>query len=428
MTRPAHIVLATIGSLGDLHPAIALALELRRRGHQAEIATSGFYREKVSALGIGFHALRPEMTVVDEALVRRIMDSRRGSAYLLRDLLFPAVRDMHADLAPVVTGADLLVASELIYAAPLLAEKTGLPWVSYSLAPISLFSATDPPLMPGPPGTHWLQSLGPVANRFLRVMAKLVTHSWWRPVRELRRELGLPPSASPIFEGKYSPRLDLALFSPVLASPQPDWPASTVQCGFPFYDEAGATAASAEPVEGALPPPVESFLAAGEPPIVFTLGSSAVYLAGDFYGQSALAAQALGRRALLLVGENPPPPGLPTSILAWNYLPYAQIFPRAAAVVHQGGIGTTAEALRAGRPMIVMPFAHDQFDNAARVTRLGIARTIARPRYTAARAARELAALLGDPRCAAAAAGLGARVRAERGIEVACDALERQLR
>jgi rhamnosyltransferase subunit B len=416
----ARIVLATLGSLGDLHPVIALALELQRRGHRAEIATSEFYREKIVARGLDFHALRPEMMVADEALVRRIMDGRRGSTYLLRDLIFPAVCDTHADLARVVEGVDLIVSSELIYAAPIIAEKTGLPWVSYSLAPISLFSVIDPPLLPGPPGTPWIQSLGPAANRFLRAMAKLVSHSWWRPVRALRRELGLPPAASPLFEGKYSPRLDLALFSSVLASPQTDWPPQTVQTGFCFFDETDAVQR--------LPPAVEEFLAAGEPPIVFTLGSSAVFAAGDFYTHSARAAQALGRRALLLLGKNPPPPDLPPSILAWDYLPYAQIFPRATAVVHQGGVGTTAQALRAGRPMLVMPFAFDQPDNAARVTRLGVARTIARSRYSPDRAARELRPLLTESRYAAAATVIAARVCAERGTETACDALERQLR
>ena len=415
-----RIILATIGSLGDLHPVIALALELRRRGHRAEIATSEFYREKVAGHGLGFHPLRPRMTAIDETMVRRLMDGSRGSEYLLRGLIFPAVRDMHTDLASAAAGADLIVASELVYAARLLAETTGLPWVSYALAPISLFSVVDPPLMPGPPGTHWLQSLGPGANQALRAIAKIVTHSWWKPLRTLRHELGLPPTASPIFEGKYSPRLDLALFSSVLQSPQLDWPASTVQCGFPFYDEAG--------ISTELPPAVEQFLGAGAPPIVFTLGSSAVFAADDFYARSAEVAQILGRRAVLLVGKNPPPPGLPPSILAWDYLPHARIFPRTAVIVHQGGVGTTAQALRAGRPMLVMPFAHDQFDNAARVTRLGVARTITRSRYTVRRAAQELRGLFVEPRYAQTAVGVGARVRAERGVEVACDALERQLR
>lgn len=416
----ARIVLATFGSLGDLHPVVALALELCRRGHRAEIATSTIYEGKIAALGLGFHALRPAITVLDERMVRQVMHGSRGSTYLLRDLMFPSVRDMHADLGRIAAGADCLVASELVYAAPLIAAQTGLPWVSYSLAPISLFSVLDPSLLPGPPGTHLLQSLGPGANRLLRLAAKARTHPWWRPVRALRRELGLPPGRHPLFEGKYSPRLDLALFSPVLQPAQADWPAQTLQCGFPFHDEL-------ESADG-LPPAVTEFLARGPAPVVFTLGSSAVHMADDFYVRSADAARQLGRRALLLVGKNPPPSNLPNTILAWDYLPYARIFPHAAAIVHQGGIGTTAQALRAGKPMLVMPFAHDQPDNAARVTRLGVARTIARSRYHAPRVADELTALLNAPEYARRASEAGRRIRDERGVAAACDAIERQLR
>jgi UDP:flavonoid glycosyltransferase YjiC (YdhE family) len=414
-----RIVLATIGSLGDLHPTLALARALRSRGHDAVIATSEPYRAKITALGLPFLAMRPNLALTDEAMVRRIMDGSRGSEYLMRQLVFPNVRDMHADLSSIAAGADLLVTSELVCAAPLIAETTGIPWAFYSLSPISFFPLSDPPLLPGPPGTHFIQSLGPAANRFFFNTAKLVSHSWWRPVRQLRRELGLPPGRSPMFEGKFSPRLNLALFSPVLQTAQPDWPAHTVQTGFLFHDELESTPR--------LPAAVEAFLAAGEPPIVFTLGSAAVALAGDFYAISARAAQTLGRRALLLIGKNQPPPDLPASMLAWDYLPYAQIFPRAAAIVHQGGVGTTAQALCAGRPMLVAPFAHDQFDNAARVTRVGVARTLRRSRYAPARVARELAALLATQGIVGRTAEIGARIRAERGADAACGALERLL-
>ncbi len=416
----ARILIATIGSLGDLHPALALALELRRRGHRAEIATSEFYREKITALGLPFHPLPPDISLGDGELIRQIMDGRRASAYLLRDLMFPAVTAMYPALATAAAGADLLVSSEIVYAAPVLAEKTGLPWVSFTLAPLSLFSVHDPSLLPGPPGTHWLQRRGLGANRFLRLGAKLTTWRWWRPVRRLRRSLGLPPGRSPLLEGKYSPRLDLAMFSPALQPPQPDWPAQTVQTGFPFYEENAAAPA--------LPAVVEQFFAAGAPPIVFTLGSAAVYAADNFYVESARAAQLLGRRALLLLGQNPPPPDLPPTVLAWDYLPYAQIFARAAVIVHQGGVGTTAQALRAGRPMLVVPFAHDQPDNAARVIRLGVARSLSRSRYRAKRVAVELAALLDDPAVQSRAAALGERIRAEHGVAAACDELEKVLR
>jgi UDP:flavonoid glycosyltransferase YjiC (YdhE family) len=173
-------------------------------------------------------------------------------------------------------------------------------------------------------------------------------------------------------------------------------------------------------------PPKPRFLDAGPPPLVFTLGSSAVVDAGPFYDHSVAAARLLGRRAVLLVGNDPrnQPAALPDGIVAFAYAPYSDLFPRAAAVVHQGGIGTTAQAMRSGRPMLVMPYAHDQPDNAERVKRLGIARTIGRHRYTPARAAAELRHLLDNPLYRQRAAAVGEQVRQEDGVRAACDALE----
>src|SRR3954471_12352925 len=117
----ARVVFATIGSLGDLHPTLAFALGLKARGHQVEIATSESYREKIRALGLGFHPLRPDLLSEGEHIVAEIMDGARGSERLMKERIFPAVRQMHADLTPVVTGADLLIASELVTAASILA-------------------------------------------------------------------------------------------------------------------------------------------------------------------------------------------------------------------------------------------------------------------------------------------------------------------
>ena len=418
----ARIVLASLGSLGDLHPAIALALGLRARGHAVIIATNEMYRSKVNALGLEFHPLRPDLLAHGEHIVAEIMDGHRGSERLLRKHLCPAVRDMQADLAPIVATADLLIASELVFPAPIFAAIQGLRWVSYQLAPVSLFSFHDPPLLPAPDALRWLQR-GGWLPRVVKPLAKWVSHSWWQPIREFRAGLGLPPGEHPLFEGKFSPQLNLALFSSVLQAPQPDWPPHTVQTGFLFFDEETA-AGPASP----LPPEVEAFLAAGEPPIVFTLGSAAVYVARDFYAESARAAERLGRRALLLLGKNPTPANLPSSTLAWDYLPYARIFPRASVVVHQGGVGTTAQALRAARPMLVVPFAHDQFDNAARITRLGVGRTLGRSRYRLPHVARALAGLLADEHQAAAAIAVSRHLLADKGVETACNAIERLLR
>jgi len=249
-----------------------------------------------------------------------------------------------------------------------------------------------------------------------------VTIPWAEPVRQLRRDIGLPPGANPIFEGQHSPELTLALFSKVLGAPQPDWPPNTHVTGFAFYDRL-------EKHQG-LTLELARFLDAGPAPIVFTLGSSAVMDARDFYRQSAAAAVQLGQRAVLLIGRDPaniPAAPLPAGVIAAEYAPYSEIFPRATAIVHQGGVGTTAQALRAGRPMLVVPFAHDQPDNAARVERLGVARQVSRRAYRAGRVASELRKLLDDPSYAARSAEVGRQIQSEDGVSTACNLIERRL-
>jgi rhamnosyltransferase subunit B len=148
---------------------------------------------------------------------------------------------------------------------------------------------------------------------------------------------------------------------------------------------------------------------------------------GRFFQESVEAVKQLHRRAVLLVGKNAPPENLPPDILAIDYAPYSQIFPRACAIVHQGGIGTTAQALRSGRPTLIMPYSHDQPDNAARVERLGTSRTIPRDRYSASRVVKELKILMENPSYATKATKIGQIVRSENGVGVACDAIEKQL-
>lgn len=127
------------------------------------------------------------------------------------------------------------------------------------------------------------------------------------------------------------------------------------------------------------------------------------------------------------MGKNIPPENLPENILAMSYVPYSQIFPRACAIVHQGGIGTTAQALRAGRPTLVIPYSHDRPDNAARVERLGTSRTISRNHDVAKPVARQLYELLKNPSYVAKASEVGDIIRAEDGVGVACDAIEKHL-
>ena len=422
----ARIVLTTFGTLGDVHPLIALAFELLRRGHRPVLAAPELFRRKVEPLGIPFRPIRPNLDPEDSELVALLMDIRKGTERTLREVLFPAIRDSYADLLAVVQengGADLLLAGELVYAAPIVAEVTRTPWASYVLAPMSYFSVYDPPVLPPYPLLAKVEAvlpgMGHVMGRFIRH----ITRHWPEPVYRLRTELGLPRGEDPILDAKHSPHLALAIFSPVLGTPQEDWPSSAVVTGFAFYDgDAG---------KQELPPELAQFLldgeADGEAPVVFTLGSAAVLNAGDFYEESARAAELLGIRAVLLVGtdkRNVPAQPLPASICVAEYAPYSKLFPRAAAIVHQGGVGTTANALRAGRPMLVMPYSHDQPDNARRVRRLGVARVLHRQDYTAERAAKEIGRLLANPKYAHRAERIGFELRHEDGVNSACDALE----
>jgi UDP:flavonoid glycosyltransferase YjiC (YdhE family) len=168
----------------------------------------------------------------------------------------------------------------------------------------------------------------------IRRLARFVSRKWPEPIYELRRELGLPKGANPLFDAKHSPFLVLALFSRLLGKEQKDWPEHTKITGFCYYD--------ADAGNQALPSNLEKFLAAGPPPVVFTLGSAAVLAAGKFYEFSARAAIKLGIRAVLLIGTDPrnrPRQELPESICVAEYAPFSALFSRASLVVHQGGWG-----------------------------------------------------------------------------------------
>jgi rhamnosyltransferase subunit B len=418
-SRRRRIVLTALGSLGDLHPYVAIALGLKARGHEAVLATSECYRSKIEALGLGFGPLRPNSDFVsDPDVMRWGMDPHWGTIWIIRELVLPALRQSYEDILKAAEGADLLVCHPLTYATRLVAEKIGIPWASALITPLCFGSAYDPSLLPVVPYlSKRLRFLGPMFWTSLRRFSTWATCAWAKPWYRLRAEIGLPPaSGNPLVDG-HSPSLVLATFAGLLAAPQPDWPPQTVLTGFPFYDQHG---------EAGLPSELVRFLDDGPPPLVFTLGYSAAAVAGSFYEDSIAAAKRLGRRAVLIVGKSVPnrPAHLPDGAIACDYAPFSELFPRAAAIVHPGGIGTSGLAMRSGRPMLVVPYAHDQPDNADRLCRLGIARTLVPQSYTPARVVAELSHLLDDPSYAQRASEVGMKIRAENGVQAACDALE----
>ena len=416
-----RVVLSNIGTFGDINPLIAIALELKRRGHTPVMTLPNVYRAKIEPLGLEFHALRPDIDPTNTMLVEMVYDVNKGTETGLRKFLFPVLRETYADLLEAATKpvrADLMLLGELNYAGPIVAEVTGIPWASYVLAPFSFFSAFDPPVLPPYPRLARADK-APGMGRAMRRLARFVTRKWPEPIWELRRELGLAKGPNPIFDAKHSPDLVLALFSRVLGVEQKDWPPNVLISGFCFYDANAGNLA--------LEPDLEKFLKAGAPPVVFTLGSAAVLAAGPFYEISAQAAKLLGMRAVLLIGDDPrnrPTQHLPRSICVAQYAPYSVLFPRVELVVHQGGVGTTAQCLRAGRPMLIMPYSHDQPDNARRMRRLGVARALLRSRYTAKRVARVLRAMLAEPEYEEEAQKAAHEIASENGAATACNALE----
>lgn len=428
----ARIVLSSFGSLGDLHPFLALGVELRERGHDVVVNTLEVYREKIDAVGFEFCLLRPDVNPEDRELARKLMDAKKGSELLLKEIILPNLRPMYEDLTEAVKGADAFISSEVVFAAPSVAEKTGVKWITTTLAPGTFLSAYDPFV---PPTAEWLKHFRFLGKTFHGAMFGLVRKwidSWFEDYRKFRREIGLDEGRNPLFEGK-SDLLNLAMFSKVLGKPQPDWARSTLQTGFCFYD--------GQKDLGAMPEDLEKFLDAGEPPIVFTLGSAAVMDARDFFEVSARAAKILNRRAVLLYGIFNQPPkivesgkwkvesgkNIKSNIAAFDYAPYSKIFPRAACVVHQGGVGTTGQVLRAGVPALIMPYSHDQPDNAARCERLGTAKTISRENYSSETASKLLRELIANSSYKENAIEAAKIVQSEHGTKIACDAIEKIL-
>ena len=257
------IVIASFGSLGDLHPLLALAIELRKRGHEIVINTLEVYREKIELLHFHFFPLRPAVDPENRHLARELMDAKSGSEMLLKKIILPNLRPMYDDLTAAVSGADAFISTEVVFPALSVAEKTRVKWITTTLAPGSFLSAFDPFV---PPTAQWLKHLQFLGSGFHAGMYKIVRRmidSWFEPYRQFRRELGLNETINPLFEGK-SNLLNLAMFSKVLGKPQPDWHRPTLQTGFCFYD--------GQDDLGKMPEKLAEFLDDGEPPIVFTLG------------------------------------------------------------------------------------------------------------------------------------------------------------
>lgn len=412
-----NVLVLPVGSHGDVHPLLGIAVALRDRGHRVSVAVNGHFESLVrSAGGIEYIPIGTDAEFREAIREPDLWHPVRGFQTVMRRGVLPFVPRMYEVIRSGFDAADtVLVAAALAFGARVAQEQHGYRLATTQLQPAPMRTVHDHPRLPGmfmPRGTpaflkRWMWNVADVAviDRVLK-----------RPLNEFRATLGLEPIRRGVMdEWWYSPELILGLFPEWFAPPQPDWPVQTRLVGFPMFDERGV-----EPLH----PGLVRFLDEGERPVAFTPGSANTH-GREFFEASAEACRMLGRRGVLLTRHaEQVPPALPSGVIHVRYAPFSQLLPRCAALVHHGGIGTTAQALAAACPQLIMPLAHDQPDNAERVRRLGVGDEVSERRYRAAVVAGKLRELTTSPAVAASCRSVAARFEGVDPLGAACTAIE----
>jgi UDP:flavonoid glycosyltransferase YjiC (YdhE family) len=376
------ITVIPVGSAGDVHPYISVARALQQRGHDVRVITNPYFEALTRKVGLAyvpvgttreFHNLLNQPDLWNHIRGLRVIG--QAVAYQTAELYELIEREER-------NGCELLIAPGLAFAARIAHEVMHLPLVTMHLQPSCLMSIHDFAV------PHvWLSSINdwPIPiKRLVRGFGDYVADRALSPgPNAFRSKLGLLPIRHVVSDWWHSPQRVIGLFPEWYAGVQPDWPKQTVQTGFPLYDEGDVT-----PVE----PDLEAYLTKTDRdrPIVFMAGSGNRQ-ASNFFLAAIDACARLGRQGILLTRfPEQLPTSLPKGIRHFHYAPLSNVLPYAAALVHHGGIGTTAQALFAGCPQLVMPMTFDQPDNAARIQRLGVGRSLPPSSFTGTRVAREL--------------------------------------
>jgi UDP:flavonoid glycosyltransferase YjiC (YdhE family) len=423
----ARIVVTTFGSSGDINPYIALGLGLRERGHDVVFAVEENARPMVAAAGFATRHLTGDamgvMTDSSPALLEGMAARTtplKSVEILVRRYIVPTLPARIADLRAACDGAELLVASTTQVAATFVADLTGIPLAAVTLTPLTVPSAA---VEPQPLPFVLPASLRRPANRASWAFGQwAVGRVFDPPVNGLRAQYGLAARRDWMYLGGASPALTAVAISPAFLPPPPDWPPYVRETGFLFWDM---------PSDWREPDDLTAFLAGSTPVVAVSTGSMSAgsdeigAAFGAFFRDSIAAVRQVGARALLIGARPNVLPGpLPEGVLALSFAPFSQVYPRCAAAIHHGGIGTTAKALRASVPQLVVPWGVDQFFTGAQVQRVGVGRWMQRRRYTQASAASALSQLLGEPTYRVRAGGIAARIAGEDGVATLCDALE----
>jgi rhamnosyltransferase subunit B len=410
-----NILLVPVGSHGDVHPLLGIGEALLGRGHRVTMFTNGLFEPLARRVGLEF----VEIGTADE--FRQIISDpdlwhpTRGWKKVFANIgsdLMPLQYD--ALKTHVVTGETVIVGASLAFGARVLRDKTGVPMASIHLQPSIIRSAYAPPRLPGMPPMGWAP---PWLTRAFFSFAEwaILDPVIGKPLNAFRAGKGLPPVRRITSEWWHSPDLAIGLWPQWFSRPQPDWPRQMRVTGFPLFDEKGLEPMSEE---------LAHILDAGDKPIAFTPGSAMSH-GREFFDAAADACRILGRRGVLLTRHTEQLPAtFPSGVVHAPYAPFSELLPRCCALVHHGGIGTTAQGMAAGIPQLVQPMSHDQPDNAERLKRLGVGDWLSVRKFRGPAVAKKLRGLLESSEVAARCREVAARFVNAKPIEQTCDLIE----
>ncbi|WP_175724864.1 glycosyltransferase [Burkholderia ambifaria] len=407
----AKMIVTAIGSAGDVHPLLGVARALAMRGHDVVFCTHPPFEATVRRCGFAFVPVGTA-SEYEAAMANPALWDPSTSFRTLWQMIAPVQRPHYDALCALTDRDTVLVGTLWAFSARFMQERHGTPYVSVQVSPSTLLSAHVPPTHPRLTiPARWPL---PVKAALMTLIERQVLDRVCGPaLNAVRRDLGLAPARRVLGRWLHSTDGVLCLFPDWFAPAQRDWPARLLQSGFPLFNDV------ATPDDD---PALDAFLAAGEPPVVFTAGSTRVDHA--VYARAvADAMRATGARGILLSPHDAAPDD--DRLLVRRFVPMRTLLPRCRALVHHGGIGTAALAFEAGIPQVVTPFAHDQFDNAQRVATSGAGIRIDAP-VDGARLGAALMRVLNEPEFAVYAERARTLINAApNGCETAADFIER---
>jgi rhamnosyltransferase subunit B len=413
--KPLNVLLVTVGSAGDVHPFIALGLALRARGHRATILSNPYFQPLIEQQGLGFVPLGTIEDFESALDDPNLWHPRRGFKVVAQRMMVPAIAEIYRAIEAHADAGTVVAASGISFGARVAQEKLGLPTATVHLQPAIIRSLVDQGML------GYLRISASQPMWFKRALFRVIDwaaidHHLKGPLNEFRATLGLAPVDRVLHRWMHSPQCVIGFFPEWFAQPQSDWPPHTHLVGFPLWDGGGGPMPTSREAE--------DFLESGEAPIIFTPGSAAATMQ-RFFSTSVETARRLGVRAMLVTNfASQLPRDLPKGVRAFGYVPFSEALPRAALLVYHGGIGTLAQTIKAGTPHLVVPCAHDQFDNGWRIEQLGLGRSIPQTRYGAARAVDAIRAILADGPMRARAREYAAKVDSVSALTRACLLIE----